>query len=85
MSPLRKSQVTHSSIRPVLTAARRWNRTLMRQRGAAMGAEFKGKGGVWFIISCSLYVTEVLRSVHVALGPMMNLMRAPAAGRNWEG
>lgn len=39
----------------------------MRQRGAAMGAEFKGKG------------------VHVALGPMMNLMRAPAAGRNWEG
>ena len=22
---------------------------------------------------------------HVALGPMMNLMRVPAAGRNWEG
>ena len=39
----------------------------MRERGAAMGAEFKGKG------------------VHVALGPMMNLMRVPAAGRNWEG
>ncbi|EMD41674.1 glycoside hydrolase family 3 protein [Gelatoporia subvermispora B] len=39
----------------------------MQQRGAAMGAEFRGKG------------------VHVALGPMMNLMRAPAAGRNWEG
>lgn len=24
-------------------------------------------------------------AVHVALGPMMNLMRVPAAGRNWEG
>lgn len=22
---------------------------------------------------------------HIALGPMMNLMRIPAAGRNWEG
>ncbi|KIP12630.1 glycoside hydrolase family 3 protein [Phlebiopsis gigantea 11061_1 CR5-6] len=50
-----------------INVASTWNRTLMRQRGAAMGAEFKGKG------------------VHVALGPMMNLMRAPAAGRNWEG
>ncbi|KAJ7674294.1 beta-glucosidase [Mycena rosella] len=44
-----------------------FNRTLMNQRGVAMGQEFKGKG------------------VHVGLGPMMNLMRAPAAGRNWEG
>ncbi|KAK0465357.1 glycoside hydrolase family 3 protein [Desarmillaria tabescens] len=25
------------------------------------------------------------KGVHVALGPMMNTMRAPAAGRNWEG
>ncbi|KAJ3102262.1 hypothetical protein HDU96_009707 [Phlyctochytrium bullatum] len=25
------------------------------------------------------------KGVHVALGPMMNLYRAPAAGRNWEG
>ncbi|KAI5121415.1 hypothetical protein M0805_003187 [Coniferiporia weirii] len=25
------------------------------------------------------------KGVHVALGPMMNIMRAPAAGRNWEG
>ncbi|THH02894.1 hypothetical protein EW026_g96 [Hermanssonia centrifuga] len=50
-----------------INVAATFNRTLMRERGAAMGAEFKGKGA------------------HVALGPMMNLMRAPAAGRNWEG
>ncbi|TBU49701.1 beta-glucosidase [Dichomitus squalens] len=56
-----------STFPPEINVAATFNRTLMRQRGAAMGAEFKGKGA------------------HVALGPMMNLMRAPAAGRNWEG
>ncbi|KAL0950917.1 hypothetical protein HGRIS_007674 [Hohenbuehelia grisea] len=50
-----------------INAAATFNRTLIRQRGVALGAEFKGKG------------------IHVGLGPMMNLMRAPAAGRNWEG
>ncbi|KAI0067906.1 beta-glucosidase [Artomyces pyxidatus] len=44
-----------------------FNRSLMYQRGVALGSEFRGKG------------------VNVALGPMMNLARAPAAGRNWEG
>ncbi|KAL5495327.1 hypothetical protein ACEPAI_790 [Sanghuangporus weigelae] len=50
-----------------INAAATFNRDLIRQRGAAIGAEHKGKG------------------VNVALGPMMNIMRAPAAGRNWEG
>ncbi|KAJ7237907.1 beta-glucosidase, partial [Mycena haematopus] len=50
-----------------INVAATFNRTLMNQRGVALGQEFKGKG------------------VHVGLGPMMNLMRAPAAGRNWEG
>ncbi|KAF8078406.1 beta-glucosidase, partial [Lyophyllum atratum] len=50
-----------------INVAATFNRTLMTQHGAAMGAEFRGKG------------------IHVALGPMMNIMRAPAAGRNWEG
>ncbi|KAJ7160088.1 glycoside hydrolase family 3 protein [Mycena filopes] len=56
-----------SAFPPAINVAATFNRTLMRQRGEAMGAEFRGKG------------------VNVALGPMMNLMRAPAAGRNWEG
>ncbi|KAJ7491335.1 beta-glucosidase [Mycena galericulata] len=56
-----------SAFPAAINAAATFNRTLMNQRGAAIGAEFKGKG------------------VHVGLGPMMNLMRAPAAGRNWEG
>ncbi|KAF9480035.1 beta-glucosidase [Pholiota conissans] len=56
-----------SAFPPAINVGATFNRTLMRQRGVAMGAEFRGKG------------------VHVALGPMMNLARAPAAGRNWEG
>ncbi|KAA1468626.1 glycoside hydrolase family 3 protein [Dentipellis sp. KUC8613] len=56
-----------SAFPPGINIAATFNRTLMRQRGEALGAEFRGKG------------------VHVALGPDMNLMRAPAAGRNWEG
>ncbi|KAJ4494293.1 glycoside hydrolase family 3 protein [Lentinula lateritia] len=56
-----------SAFPPAINVAATFNRTLMQQRGVAMGQEFRGKG------------------VNVALGPMMNLMRAPAAGRNWEG
>ncbi|KAK0233415.1 glycoside hydrolase family 3 protein [Armillaria fumosa] len=56
-----------SAFPAAINAAATFNRTLIRQRGVAMGQEFRGKG------------------VHVALGPMMNTMRAPAAGRNWEG
>ncbi|QRV99617.1 glycoside hydrolase family 3 protein [Ceratobasidium sp. AG-Ba] len=50
-----------------INAATTWDKDLIRQRGQAMGEEFKGKG------------------VHVALGPMMNLGRFAAGGRNWEG
>ncbi|KIJ43167.1 glycoside hydrolase family 3 protein [Sphaerobolus stellatus SS14] len=50
-----------------INAAATWDRNLIQQRGAAMGAEHRGKG------------------VNVALGPMTNMMRVPAAGRNWEG
>ncbi|KAG8960640.1 hypothetical protein FRC03_006312 [Tulasnella sp. 419] len=50
-----------------INAAATWDRDLIRQRGTAIGEEFKGKG------------------VHIALGPAMNLARAPTAGRNWEG
>ncbi|KAI0778053.1 beta-glucosidase [Trametes elegans] len=67
-SPVGVRFVSGNSVFPAqINAAATFNRTLIRARGAAMGAEFRGKG------------------IHVALGPMMNLMRAPAAGRNWEG
>ncbi|KAJ6582804.1 glycoside hydrolase family 3 protein [Mycena sp. CBHHK59/15] len=67
-SPLGVRLATNVSAFPAaINVAATFNRTLMRQRGVAMGAEFRGKG------------------VNVALGPMMNLMRSPAAGRNWEG
>ncbi|KAH0590484.1 hypothetical protein H2248_000632 [Termitomyces sp. 'cryptogamus'] len=49
-----------------INVAATFNRTLMAQHGAAVGAEFRGKG------------------INVALAPMMNIVRAPAAGRNWE-
>ncbi|KAF7310068.1 Glycoside hydrolase family 3 protein [Mycena indigotica] len=67
-SPVGVRDTDLNSVFPAaINVAATFNRTLMNQRGSAMGAEFKGKG------------------VHAALGPMMNLMRAPAAGRNWEG
>ncbi|KAH8120255.1 glycoside hydrolase superfamily, partial [Phellopilus nigrolimitatus] len=56
-----------SAFPPGINIAATFNRSLMYQRGVAMGEEHRGKG------------------VNVALGPMMNIMRAPAAGRNWEG
>ncbi|KAJ8084260.1 hypothetical protein PM082_003028 [Marasmius tenuissimus] len=56
-----------SAFPAAINAAATFNRTLIRQRGAAMGQEFRGKG------------------INVALGPMMNIARAPAGGRNWEG
>lgn len=49
-----------------ITTAATFNRTLMRQRGQAIGEEFRTKGA------------------HVWLGPAMDVMRAPEAGRLWE-
>ncbi|KAJ7163520.1 glycoside hydrolase family 3 protein [Mycena crocata] len=84
-SPLGVRLASNVSAFPAaITVASTFNRTLMRQRGEAMGAEFRGKGGV----EDSLMFRKRIESkagVNVALGPMMNLMRAPAAGRNWEG
>ncbi|KAF8575983.1 glycoside hydrolase family 3 protein [Ramaria rubella] len=50
-----------------IQVAATFDSSLMNQRGAAMGAEHRGKG------------------VNVALGPMTNLGRVAAGGRNWEG
>jgi len=56
-----------SAFPAAINVASTWNRSLMYERAAALGAEFRGKGA------------------HVALGPMMNIARVPAGGRNWEG
>ncbi|KAJ7913541.1 glycoside hydrolase family 3 protein [Mycena leptocephala] len=53
-----------SAFPAAINIASTFNRTLMRQRGVAMGAEFRGKE---------------------LIGHSKELMRAPAAGRNWEG
>lgn len=45
----------------------RFDKKLIRERGYAMGQEFRGKG------------------INVALGPMTNMGRVAAGGRNWEG
>ncbi|KAG8999858.1 hypothetical protein FRB94_005883 [Tulasnella sp. JGI-2019a] len=67
-SPVGVRYATSASVFPSgINTAATWNRSLMLQRGAALGAEHKGAG------------------VNVALGPDMNIMRAPTAGRNWEG
>src|ERR1700691_3807506 len=47
-------------------AASTWNTSLVKQYGAAGGAEQRGKG------------------TNVVLGPMINIMRAPLWGRNYE-
>ncbi|KAK7058250.1 hypothetical protein VNI00_001881 [Paramarasmius palmivorus] len=62
---IRKSDLVSVFPAGINTAAT-FNRDLIRQRGAAMGAEFKAKG------------------VNVALGPSLDMARAPAAGRIWE-
>ncbi|KZP19075.1 glycoside hydrolase family 3 protein, partial [Athelia psychrophila] len=67
-SPVGVRDADYTSLFPSgMNVAMTWDAGLMYQRGAAMGAEFRGKG------------------VNVALGPMMNLARNAAAGRNWEG
>ncbi|KII87088.1 glycoside hydrolase family 3 protein [Plicaturopsis crispa FD-325 SS-3] len=67
-SPVGVRDAAFVSVFPAgINDATTWDAGLMRKRGEALGAEFRGKG------------------VHVALGPMMNLARNAAGGRNWEG
>ncbi|KII87356.1 glycoside hydrolase family 3 protein [Plicaturopsis crispa FD-325 SS-3] len=67
-SPVGVRDADFTSVFPAgVNIAATWDAGLMWARGAAMGAEYRGKG------------------VNVALGPMMNLARNAAGGRNWEG
>ncbi|KAF7309220.1 Glycoside hydrolase family 3 protein [Mycena kentingensis (nom. inval.)] len=61
-----------------INVAATFNRTLMNQRGAAMGAEFRGKG-----VSKQRALPSLAPGANAT--NYRNLMRAPAAGRNWEG
>ncbi|KAI9318058.1 glycoside hydrolase superfamily [Dichotomocladium elegans] len=49
-----------------ITAASSFDKKAIRDRGAYMGREFRGKG------------------IHVQLGPSVDILRAPNAGRIWE-
>ncbi|KAF5382907.1 hypothetical protein D9757_006328 [Collybiopsis confluens] len=74
-----------SAFPAAINVASTFNRTLMQQRGAAMGAEFRGKGvnGEFSNFVASASWIDLDTTFVVALGPMMNLARS--AGRNWEG
>ncbi|KAF8486551.1 glycoside hydrolase superfamily [Gautieria morchelliformis] len=67
-SPLGVRDTDFASAFPAaINVAASFDKTLINQRGVAMGAEHRGKG------------------VNVALGPMTNMGRVAAGGRNWEG
>ena len=60
-----------------------WDRTLMNQRGAAIGAESKGLG---VNVQLGPVAGPLGKGAHVMLGPVSGpLGRSAYAGRNWEG
>ncbi|CAE6431419.1 unnamed protein product [Rhizoctonia solani] len=72
-SPLGIRYADKVSVFPAgINVAATFNRDLMQKRGAALGAEFKGKG------------VHVMLG-HLLKSGFRNIARAPAAGRNWEG
>ncbi|EGN95001.1 glycoside hydrolase family 3 protein [Serpula lacrymans var. lacrymans S7.3] len=85
-SALGVKDTDYSSAFPAgINVAATFNRTLMRQRGVAMGQEFRGKGvniqlgPMMQVFSC--YPSEV----YLDNTSDRNFMRAPASGRAWEG
>ncbi|TFY82692.1 hypothetical protein EWM64_g1318 [Hericium alpestre] len=74
-----------SAFPPGINTAATFNRTLMRQRGEALGAEFRGKG-VHVALGPDMRANQPhLLFAFADIIPHRNMMRAPAAGRNWEG
>ena len=49
----------------------RFNRTLINQRGVAMGQEFRGKGGGSSLFFILWHVLTPLSGVNIQLGPFM--------------
>ncbi|KAG8747394.1 hypothetical protein FRC10_001065 [Ceratobasidium sp. 414] len=68
-----------------INAASTFSRRLMRARGQAIGEEFRGKG-IQYVTGALLFapVTKELFRASIFLGPAMDVMRSPKAGRAWE-
>ncbi|KAG9091802.1 hypothetical protein FRC06_000379 [Ceratobasidium sp. 370] len=62
-----------------------FSRRLMRARGQAIGEEFRGKG-IQYVTGALLFVSMTKEEFHISifLGPAMDIMRSPKAGRAWE-
>ncbi|KAL1967214.1 hypothetical protein VTN77DRAFT_3505 [Rasamsonia byssochlamydoides] len=67
-----------------VTAAATWDRQLLYQRGAALGAEFYGKGLIsrWDGYNLAFADFHLMNHFSPVCGP---LGRNPLEGRNWEG
>ncbi|KAF8167900.1 beta-glucosidase [Crassisporium funariophilum] len=72
-----------SAFPAAINVAATFNRTLMKQRGAALGAEFRGKG-IHVALGPMMFVITPNKHKYTDFHSR-NLHRAPAAGRNWEG
>jgi beta-glucosidase len=85
-SPVGVRLTDYASLFPSgVNIAATWDKGLMKKRGEAMGEEFRGKGVNVAYIVCACSQLHQLMHRSYRLGPMMNLARNAAAGRNWEG
>ena len=68
-----------------LTVAATWDRELIARRGAAMGAEFRGKGANVMLGFVLLYLNILFHKLTFPSPSTGPLGRSAWGGRNWEG